>query len=241
MSYSEEFTPNPDISAEPTGPVVLGVTLTPEIIGGIIAFLGVAIAGYIGYIIWPSWENVSKLQSEVDTKKQQVSSQEGLKIKVKKAKAELAKSKEQKKYVAQLFATSESMETFLIDLQKAIKPQSKVIKLKTFVPVASSLISPTDVTNKIKRVSFNINFEGGSFDQTVTALRNIERLSVFVEMLNFRIDLGGSEPQKYLINLSNKTVTTTGTTNLRNSFTLQAIVPLSTEELTKLTAPVPKK
>lgn len=240
MTYAEEFTPNADTSPEPTGPVVLGVTLTPEIIGGIIAFLGVAIAGYLGYTIWPAWDALVKLQTAVETTKQQVSSQQGLKIKVKKAKAELATQKQQKEAVAQLFATSQSMETILIDIQKAIKPQSTAIKLKNFLPIGNPIITPADISNKIKKVSYNINFEGGSFDQTVTALRNLERLSVFVEMLNFRIDLGGSEPQKYRISPLGYTAIV-GNTNLRNSFTLQAIVPLSKEELDKLTAPPPKK
>jgi type IV pilus assembly protein PilO len=230
MTYSEEFT-QPQVEAAPTGPVVMGVTFTPVIIGGIIGFLGVAIAGYLFWsFVLPTMEGVGKLETELNDKKIQRDAQKNLPQKLKKAQQELATSKQQQKEVQKLLAVPESLETVLIDLNQAIKQQSKLLN---FIPSLPVLPLPTDAV-KLKKFNYNINFDG-TFEQTVSTLRIVERLPILMEVNNLRVSLGG-EAQKLLIDEKGKVIIL-GDNTLRNTLVLQALVPLTPEELAAMAPP----
>ena len=81
MTFSDDLnSPIPITQIQDSTPVVFGVTLTPTIIGGVVAVLGLLGAGYMLFnIAMPAWDNyqelqtkLEQLQTEVQQKKTQV-------------------------------------------------------------------------------------------------------------------------------------------------------------------------
>lgn len=243
MTASDDFFPGDesqnanDASAYP---VVFGIAFTPVVIGALVAVLGLLGAAYLIVTqVQPVWESNQKLQGEVEQKKQQVQQQAEIKKKIDAAKAKLVESQQQKQYVLALFAPEKSLDTLLVDVNDTIN--SRQGKLVRFEPIQQqgAITQPADVQNRLKRKVFNVEFEG-NFDQTLSVLRNVERLSSLLEVKDFRVDLGGATPQKLVVDPQGRTVLL-GQPQLKSTFKLQALVPLTSEEIAAATPAQPAK
>ncbi len=246
MTFTEDF-----ISVEesgelraptPTYPTAFGVTFTPAIIGLIVAALGVAGSLYLLLCqLMPAWENYQKLQADLAQKQTQVQQKQAILKQIGKVNADLANAKQQQAEVLTLFANEKNLDTFLLDLNQLVDAANAKLsrsdsraKLKRFVPVnqAAEVVSDGTlgpaVNGKLKRRVFNITLEG-TFDQTESILRSIERLQPLLIVKDYQSTLATATPDS-------KGKVTRGPATINTSFQLQAIIPVTPEEAAQATA-----
>lgn len=245
MTVSEEFNfSNKGTQAVNSAPVVFGVTLTPNIIGAVVGFLGVASAGYmILNMVMPAWDayqqQVTKrdqLLLDIDQKKAQ-SGQIG------KVEANLATFKEQQKQVLALFADEKSLDTLLLDTSRLIDSSNGQnisndvkAKMKKFAPTSETPIVVDDgsfgseVNGKLKRSTFNVEIEG-NFEQTLSIMGNIERLQPLLLVKNYNSKLSPPE-----ISGDKNNPVQVGVGKLTTTFELEALMPLTNQEVADLAA-----
>ncbi|WP_026730876.1 pilus assembly protein PilO [Fischerella sp. PCC 9605] len=252
MTLSEDFNfvegGELEEGASSTYPVVFGITFTPKIIGILVGVLGFAGALYMLLnLVMPAWETFqqqqakqSELQGQIDQKKATIKQMD-------KVKQELAEAKQQQTQVLGLFANEKTLDTLLLDLNRLVESGSGKIsanavraKLKKFVPASDKAEPITDgslgsqVDGKLKRRSVNIEIVG-TYEQTQSILRNIERLQPLLIVKDYQSTLApepAPEPGKVAIRM--------GPAPISTSFQLQALMPLTPEEIAAVQA-APKK
>jgi len=252
MTVSEDFIAVEESgelkAAEPAYPTVFGITLTPVIIGVLIAVLGMAGGLYLIFNqLIPASENNQKLQADLAQKQAQVQQkQTGLK-KSEQVKTQQAQAKQQKVQVLNLFANEKTLDTLLLDLNRLVEShnvknsQNNVrAKLRRFVPVNQSgeVIADgtlgSEVNGKIKGRVFNVAIEG-TFEQTESIIRDIERLQPLLIVRDYQSTLAPTSTA----DAKGKVVR--GPATITTSFQLQALIPVSPEEAAKAAANQPKK
>lgn len=243
MTVSEQFIPTDD-EQESGGGGLFGLKFTPPIIGIIIAVLGIgASVGLFIYVLQPEWAKQEELKTKISTKEQEIATFQNSIARKQEAIANREQAKQQKAEVSTLFGDAKTMDTLLFDINKIVK-QGKA-KLNEFKPTNQETISMTlfpssinknlpsasPLENAFQGLPFSMELEG-SFAQTQSILRNIERLEPLLtvskltseidqQTLNVEVDSQGK-----VIRLIDPTIKTT--------FNLLAIVPKSTEELAAL-------
>jgi len=254
MNVTEDF-----ISVEESGglkpagpalPTLFGLTLTPMMIGVLIMVLGLVGGLYLIFNqLIPASEKSQKLQADLAQKQAQVQQKQvGLK-KSEQVKTQLVQAKQQQVGVLNLFANEKILDTLLLDLNQLVEFSNAKVsqndvraKLKRFVPVNQSSEVITDsslgseVNGKLKSRVFNVAFEG-TFEQTETIIRNIERLQPLLIVKDYQSTLAPSPAPDA------KGRVIRGPATITTSFQLQAIMPVSPEEAAKVTAAAnqPKK
>ncbi|NMG07096.1 pilus assembly protein PilO [Brasilonema sp. UFV-L1] len=220
-------------------PVVFGITLTPKVSGIILGVLGLAGAAYMlmNFVI-PIWDNIqqqetkqNELQQTIDQKKSDIKQ-------IDKVQQEQALSKQQQLQVLALFANEKTLDTLLLDLNRLVEssntqfpPHAVKAKLRKYVPIGKA--EPiTDssfgslVNDKLKRRSINIEILG-TYEQTQSILRNIERLQPLLMVKDYQSTLAPEEVTQQ----DKVVVRRVGSTLISTSFQLQALMPLSQEEI----------
>ncbi|BAZ68953.1 MAG: pilus assembly protein PilO [Pelatocladus maniniholoensis HA4357-MV3] len=229
-------------------PVVFGISFTPKIIGILVGVLGFAGALYMLFnLVMPAWDTFgqnqdkqSDLQGQIDQKKATIKQ-------IDQVKQDLADAKQQQTQVLGLFANEKTLDTLLLDLNRLVEANNSTIsinatraELKKFVPVSDKAEPITDgslgtqVDGKLKRRSVNVEIIG-TYEQTQSILRNIERLQSLLIVKDYQSALAPQptpEPGKRLLQV--------GAAPISTSFQLQALIPLSPEEATAIKAE-PKK
>jgi type IV pilus assembly protein PilO len=251
LSFSQHATNFDD--APSSYPVVFGITFTPRIIGALVGGLGVLAAGYmILTMVLPAWGSFKEenrkseeLQTQVEQKRLQAKQ-------IGNVQAELAQAKQQQIQVLGLFANEKSLETLLMDTNRLVEASNAQgtgnpvrAKLKKFVPSADEAQIVTDsslgekVNNKLKRTMIKVQIEG-TFEQTQSIMRNIERLQPLLLVKNYDSKL--VPPEVETIN-GKQQIVRTGPAKLDTAFDLEALMPLTPEEAAEATAKAapPKK
>ncbi|TFI51427.1 pilus assembly protein PilO [Mastigocladus laminosus UU774] len=229
-------------------PVVFGISFTPKIIGILVGGVGFVGALYMLFnLVMPAWDTFgqnqnkqSELQGQVDQKKATIKQMDQVK-------QELAEAKQQQTQVLGLFANEKTLDTLLLDLNRLVEANNSTIsinatraELKKFVPVSDKAEPITDgslgkqVDGKLKRRSVNVEILG-TYEQTQSILRNIERLQALLIVKDYQSALA---PQPTLE--PGKRVLRVGPAAISTSFQLQALIPLSPEEAAGVKAE-PKK
>lgn len=240
--------------ATPAYPVVFGISFTPPIIGVVVGVLGlVGAVSMLFYLVLPTWDTYQQQQSKSTDLQAQIT-QKTIKVKqVDQIKQELALAQQQKTQVLSLFANEKSLDTLLLDTNRLIESGNAQIpangvraKLKRFVPSSDKPEIITDgslgplINNKLKRVDINVELQG-TFEQTQSIMRNIERLQPLLIVKDFQSKLAPPEP----ISPSDKNkAVRNAPAQLTTSFQLQALMPLTEKdvaELAKLAKPATKK
>ncbi len=232
-------------------PVIFGRTLTPQIIGIAVGVVGLLGAGYMLLnLILPAWDTYQQQQSKQNDLQGQIEQKKATIKQIDKVKAELTLSQQQQLQVLALFAKENTLDTLLLDMNRLVEsgnaqlPASAVRgKLKKFVPVAGKPEVITDgslgtqINGKLKRKSINMEIVG-TYEQTQSILRNIERLQPLLIVKDYQSTLA-PEPAAQ----SGKVLPRVGPAAITTSFQLQALMPLSQEELaaTAKAATPPKK
>jgi type IV pilus assembly protein PilO len=218
-------------------PVVFGITFTPVISGVLIGVLGLAGATYMLLnLVIPAWDTFGQKQStkegliaEVEQKKVSLQSIDQLN-------AELAQSKRQQSQVLAVFANEKTLDTLLIDLNRLVGAGNAQLstnavkaKLQKFTPSSEGAQPVNDgslgaeVDGKLKRSSTEIEISG-TYEQTQSILRNIERLQPLLLVKDYESTLLSEtfeegQPRRV------------GPTPITTKFKLEALVPMNPEEV----------
>jgi type IV pilus assembly protein PilO len=237
-------------SETPASPVVFGIAFTPKIIGILVGVVGLAAAGYIFLnLLMPALESYqqqqaksSELQGQIDQKKANIKQ-------IDKVKDELAQAKQQKIQVLGLFANEKSLDTLLLDMNRLIESGNTPTsinavraKLKKFVPVSQKPEPIIDgslglqVDGKLKRSIISAEITG-TYEQTQSIIRNIERLQPLLIVKDYQSSLAPVESRSP----TDKTPVQVGPAAIDTSFQLQVLMPLSPEEIAAAAKNAPKK
>ncbi|MEH1792797.1 pilus assembly protein PilO [Nostoc sp.] len=238
-------------SETPAHPVVFGIAFTPKIIGILMGVIGLAGAGYILLnLLMPALESYQQQQAKSSELQGQIEQKKANIKQIDKIKQELAQAKQQKVQVLALFANEKSLDTLLLDLNRLIESGNTPTsvnavraKLKRFVPVSQKpepIIDGTlglQVDGKLERSSINAEITG-TYEQTQSIIRNIERLQPLLIVKDYQATLAPVESRSPL----DKTPVQVGPAAINTSFQLQVLMPLSAEEIAAAAAKAaPKK
>ncbi|MEH1886312.1 pilus assembly protein PilO [Nostoc sp.] len=238
-------------SETPAHPVVFGIAFTPKIIGILMGVIGLAGAGYILLnLLMPALESYQQQQAKSSELQGQIEQKKANIKQIDKVKQELAQAKQQKVQVLALFANEKSLDTLLLDLNRLIESGNTPTsvnavraKLKRFVPVSQKpepIIDGTlglQVDGKLERSSINAEITG-TYEQTQSIIRNIERLQPLLIVKDYQATLAPVESRSPL----DKTPVQVGPAAINTSFQLQVLMPLSAEEIAAAAAKAaPKK
>ncbi|MFW9262164.1 pilus assembly protein PilO [Nostoc sp. KVJ20] len=238
-------------SETPAHPVVFGIAFTPKIIGILVGVIGLAGAGYILLnLLMPAWESYQQQQAKSTELQGQIEQKKANIKQIDKVKDELAQAKQQKVQVLDLFANEKTLDTLLLDLNRLIESGNTPTsinavraKLKKFVPVSQKpepVIDGTlglQVDGKLQRSIINAEITG-TYEQTQSIMRNIERLQPLLIVKDYVATLAPVETRSPL----DKTPMQVGPAAINTSFQLQVLMPLSPEEIAAAAAKnAPKK
>jgi type IV pilus assembly protein PilO len=225
--------------ASPGYPVIFGITVTPIIIAVVVGLLGLVGAGYILFhLIMPAWETYQQQQEKQNDLQGQIEQRKATIKQSDKVKEELALSKQQKQQVLALFAQENTLDTLLLDMNRLVEsgnlqlPANAVrSELKKFVPDSGKAEVITDgslgiqLNGKLKRRKITVELLG-TYEQTQSILRNIERLQPLMIIREYQSNLAPEATARL-----GKEIPRVGPAPITTSFQLQALIPLSPEEL----------
>lgn len=243
MTMSQDFNfdaQGGEFGSETSYPVAFGITFTPKIIGIVVGSLGFAGAAYMLLnMVMPTWESFQNKQIQANDLQSQVEQKKASIQQIGQVKAELAQAKQETIQVLSLFANEETLDTLLLDINRLIESSNAEVsanavraKLKRFVPASQPAEPIKDgslgaiVDGKLKRSSINVEIEG-TFEQTQSIVRNIERLQPLLIVKNYQARLS---PQQ-ATDSSGEEVIRVGPAPITTSFELQALMPLNSQEV----------
>lgn len=256
MTVSEDFNfaeNNGEFSESSAATKLFGISITPQLIGIVVAVLGLAGALYVVFnMLMPAWDSYQQQQGKIGELQGQVDQKKASLKKIDQVKAELEQSKQQQVQVLSLFASEKTLDTLLIDLNRLVETTNAQIsakgvrgELKRFVPASQKAEPINDgslglqVDGKLKRSSVNIQIVG-TYEQTQSILRNIERLQPLLIVKDYQStlervpvvssqDQGAQKPTAFL-------------SSINTNFQLQALMPLTPEDIAAAAAAAaPKK
>jgi type IV pilus assembly protein PilO len=253
MTASGDFIPtgegNPD---SPAYPKVFGITLTPTVVGTLIALLGLLGA----YLLWsnlvqPTLAKNQQLKQEIAEKEQQLLAQQETQKRIAEARTKLQTAKQLQADVLGLFATEQNISTLLLDVNErvnavnaGIQDPTKRATLSKFaidseksrVVADGSLGSAVD--NRLQRDVYNVELKG-SFPQTASIIRNIERLQPLLIISQFKSVLDSSTQKVVLDNQGRLIPASQPDTRITTSFRMDALVPIKTQPTPSPGSPSP--
>ncbi|RUR72967.1 pilus assembly protein PilO [Chlorogloeopsis fritschii PCC 9212] len=230
-------------------PVVFGITFTPKIIGILVGVLGIAGALFmVMNLVMPAWESFQQQQSKQNDLQGQVEQKKSTIKQMDKVKQEQNEAKQQQIQLLSLFADEKTLDTLLIDLNRLIEAGNGKLafnavraKLRKFTPAPNKPEPITDsslgpgVNGKLKRSSITIDIVG-TYEQTQSILRNIERLQPLLIVKDYQSSLAPEPaPEK------GKPLSRIGPAPISTSFQLQALMPLNPDEVAAAAKAAAKK
>ncbi|MEC4983039.1 MAG: hypothetical protein SAJ37_05600 [Oscillatoria sp. PMC 1068.18] len=238
MTYAQnEFIPEgAEANENPEYPTAFGITFTPKVSGVICAVLGVAAAAYLGVnFVKPAWEEYQTAQTTRDERQLEIRQRKTQLEQAQALEVELEQAQAQRQQVLNLFANERTLDTLLLDLNRFI--ESRQGQLVNYEPIEEKPTPIEDgsygsgVNGKLKRQSVQVTVEGG-FDSTQSILRNIEQLQSLLVVKELSSNIAENQVLVY----RNGTLVPEAPPKLETSFRLDALLPLSEEELAAQTA-----
>jgi type IV pilus assembly protein PilO len=225
-------------AATPASPMLFGIAFTPKIIGILVGVIGLAGAGYILLnLLMPAWESYQQQQAKTSELQGQIEQKKASIKQIEQLKNELAQAKQQKVQVLGLFANEKTLDTLLLDLNRLIESGNTSTsintvraKLKKFAPISQTpepIIDGSfgkEVDGKLQRSTFVADITG-TYEQTQSILRNIERLQPLLIVKDYQATVAPAEARSPL----DKTPVQPGPAAINTSFQLQVLMPLSPE------------
>ena len=239
MTAGGDFISTDDRDLEgPSYPKLFGYSLTPTV-GGIV----LAVLGAIGaYLLWanlaqPQVDRNQQLKTDIASKQQQLSGQGNPQQQLAQARERLQTAKQLQADVLSLFASEDSLDTLLLDVNERVQAVNAGIQdptrrasLSKFEfnpevsgPVTDNSLGPS-VNNQLERRVYNVAIVG-SFPQTQSIIRNIERLQPLLLVSNLKSDLDRST-QKIVLDQQGRLLPAgQPETQITTTFQLEALVP----------------
>ncbi|MBW4468506.1 MAG: pilus assembly protein PilO [Pegethrix bostrychoides GSE-TBD4-15B] len=238
MTIGGDFMPNEGEEEVVGYPKLFGLTITP-VIGAIALTLLGALAAYLLWsnLVQGTLTRNQELKTDIEAKEAQLANQADTQKQIAEAKVRLQSAKQLQADVRSLFATEDSLNTLLLDVNERVQSVNAGItdparraSLAQFDlnTEASGVISDsslgTEVNGKLERRVYDVQIKG-SFPQTQSIIRNIERLQPLLVVSDLVSDLD-SETQKILLDDRGR-ITPTGQPNTQiiTSFKLSALLP----------------
>ena len=229
--------------------VIFGRKITPRMGGIAIGIIGLLGAAYmVPNLVLPAWDNYQQQQVKQTDLQGQIDQAKASIKQIDKVKEELELSKKQETQVLGLFANENTLDTLLLDLNRLVESSNAKVQkngvraeLKKFDPISNKAEPITDgslgtqVNGKLKGRKINIEIVG-TYEQTQSILRNIERLQPLLIIKDYQSTLA---PET--LSPSGKQVIRVGPEAITSSFQLEALMPLSPEELAAVAKTPPKK
>ncbi len=237
MTFVDDLMDDQDQEASPY-PSFMGTSLTPAVGGGLLFFMGLAGAAAITYwLIMPTGVELATLQSTVDQKEVERTNLEQAQARITQLEADLQVARADQQEVLSLFAGEEASQTLLVTVSQQVENSQG--KLLRFTPpaVPEKIEDGTwgpDVNGLLKTQTLEFQFEAG-FNETMTILRNIERLQALVAVKSITSEVTTQEERQFLLGGE---VTTTGGPLLTTNLSLELLYPVSAEELAAATPAV---
>ncbi|MBF2001060.1 MAG: pilus assembly protein PilO [Synechococcales cyanobacterium M58_A2018_015] len=200
MTIGGDFVPagNSRELAGPTYPKVFGITITPTVGAILLALLGVAGA----YVLWTNLvqgtlQRNRELKQDIAAKEAQLRDPEAMQQQIAEAKTRLQEAQQLQADVRSLFASESSMDTLLLDINERVQAVNAGITdparratLSKFElnqeasgPVTDGSLG-AEVNNKLERRVYDVEIQG-TFPQTQSIIRNIERLQPLLVVSEF--------------------------------------------------------
>ncbi|BAY89116.1 MULTISPECIES: pilus assembly protein PilO [unclassified Tolypothrix] len=236
----------------PASPVLFGISFTPKIIGILVGSVGLLGALYVAFnLLMPAWDSYQQQQTKVNELQGQVNQKKASVNKIDEIKQELEQAKQQQIQVLSLFSNEKTLDTLLLDMNRLIETGNAQIpgnpakaQLKKFVPVTQQPEPITDgslgiqADGKLKRSVIQVEIEG-TYEQTQSILRNIERLQPLLIFKDYQSIL---IPPPKATSEKGAPIPKRGPASITTSFQLQALMPLTPEERAMIAAKAaPKK
>jgi type IV pilus assembly protein PilO len=250
MTASGDFIPPEGNLGAPNVPVVFGIRLTNTVIAVLLALAGLGAAVYIlTYLVQPTWQRNQELTQEVTSKEQQLVDQNEIQRRITEARANLQTSKQLNADVRTLFASEASLDTLLIDINARVQAANAGIQdpdrratLSKFDldpdasgPVADSSFG-AEMNNNLEQRIYDVEMKG-SFVQTRSIIRSIERLQPLLVVRNFTSTLDSSTQAIQLNSQGRLTPTGQPETRITTAFKLIALVPIQEVSIESVTTP----
>ncbi|NER00279.1 MAG: pilus assembly protein PilO [Cyanothece sp. SIO2G6] len=231
------------IEEEPDFPEVFGIQMSPITVGVLLGLLGVggAVFAYL-QLLSPRLAEQTVLNDEVTTLEQQVQDPETARQAIDAANARVQEAEQLQADVLALFADETTLETLLLDINGLIESanlgvaeeaEDRLAVLSRFDVNrdASGLIEDGSlgeaVNGRLNRLIYNLEMEG-SYAQTQSILRGIERLQPLLVVNNFRTEVQPVERLLALDGQGNLVQVESPQPRLRTSFQLDALAPAET-------------
>lgn len=242
MTVSEEWGPGEE--EQEGGGGLFGIKFTPTIIGVLIAVAGVAAAvGLFMYVLTPEWTKKDELQVKITAKEDEIKQLKVGAAKIEEAKAELQREKQLKAEVEALFGDQTKLDTLLLDINKIVKQGGARIQMfKPDDEIITQTLFPKDKPPSppnlapFKAVPLKMELEG-TFAQTQSIIRNIERLEPLLVMGVFSSKI--DEQTMLLVVDEQGKVRGLTEPALKTTLNIAAIVPKSAKEIAGATPATP--
>ena len=234
MTLAEDFLSDDAQSLGANYPEVFGITFTPVISGIALAMVGIAGAIYIFMnMVAPAKEKYTQVQTQVTEKQGQLDRIKSgdLDQQLTNLSQELAQKKALKSKVIALFTNANDLETLLIDINSFVAARgAKMINYRpnNQITVIQDGSLGNAVNGKLKRKSISLEIEG-SFSQTQAILNDLERLQPLLMVKDYSSQVSKKAP--VVVSVSQKSVIPTQATKLKTRLNIDAILPLSQQEL----------
>ncbi len=230
MTFADDFisSEGEELGAGSNYTTAFGITFTPVVSGITLAIIGLLGGLYIFMnLVIPAQENYQNLKTTKEQQENQVKQQESIRLDKKKVRLEeeLKEAQSLKPKILGVFADgSQNSDTLLIDLNGFI--EGRKAKLLSFTPEDKEEVITDDslgtgVNGKLKRQQYKLEIDG-TFEQTQSILRNMERLQSLLMVKDF--DSKVTEKPNLLFD--GKKVISQGETQLTTKLTVEAILPL---------------
>ena len=237
MTFADDFLEEQELAGD--YPTAFGITFTPPVIGIACAIFGLVGAGYIHtQFTSAAKQKYQEVQTQLNEKQAQLDqmSQADFPSKMASLEADLADQEALKSRVLAMFTNQQDLETLLIDLNQFIGAnQGELVKYDPDGEIATISDSSlgADVNGKLKRKSFSIELEG-TFNQTQAILQDIERLQPLLMVQDYKSRI--TEEPTAILTSDRSTVIPQNSAILATSLKIDAILPLSPEELEAIRA-----
>jgi len=228
-----------EFDSAPNYPTIFGLKLTPTVSGTLIALVGLGLAVWLFInLVQPEWQKGQALEADIKTKEATLQASQETKRQLEEAKTKLKDSEQLKADVLTLFATEKSMDTLLLDLNERVQsanagitvPErraslSKFTKNDTATgTVNDSSLGPA-INGKLNRQVYDVQMTG-SFAQTQSIIRSIERLQPLLVVKNLNSQLDTSTQAVVLNDRGQLVPNGQPVTRINTSFQLNALIPI---------------
>jgi type IV pilus assembly protein PilO len=238
MTYSEEFkSDNSANQAEPTGYFdAFGVQFTSTVLCFLMIIAGIGAAGALWwFLVKPIGAETQLLEEELQTKTAELQQKKASNnaSKISELEGKLVQEQRIASEVINSYGKEKQVKTFLLDLSRILTASN--IQLVSYSPTPSQPefieddVYGESAKNKLKRQTFNVDFEDMTYAQAASMLENLDLLQPLVVLRNFSTNI----TQRQVYTYNNNQIVPKGPTKLDISFVIDALVAPTPEEIQK--------